>query len=73
MLNLVLQITDRHRNRKIDLAFQGSINDETNPALKNNDVIVVNRSGLAKFRDTTGSIFAPVTGIFSFLRILPGI
>lgn len=59
--------------RRIKLKFDGKLDDERNPSLKNNDVVVVGRSGLTKFSDRSSSIFAPVTGVFSFLRFLPGI
>jgi polysaccharide export outer membrane protein len=43
----------------VDLA-QG-INDENNPALRNNDVILVKTSGSAKALDALGTILAPFT------------
>ena len=58
--------------RRIALKFDGTLDDETNPALKNNDVVVIRRSGLTKFGDSAGNVFAPITGAFSFLRFLPG-
>jgi polysaccharide biosynthesis/export protein len=58
----------------IDLA-QG-IADGTNPALRNNDVVIVGRSGLASTSDALGQVIAPLGGLFSifsfpfnFLRI----
>lgn len=59
--------------RRIALEFNGKIDDETNPVLKNNDVVVIRRSGLAKFGDGARSVFAPFSGALSFIRILPGI
>lgn len=58
--------------RDVDVDFDQGISEENNPTLRNNDVIVVNRSGLARFTDTLGSILSPVGGIFSlfnFFRI----
>lgn len=58
--------------RQIEVDLAQGINDETNPTLRNNDVVVVNRSNLASFTDTLGSILSPVGGIFSlfnFFRI----
>lgn len=50
------------------------INAEGNPALQNNDVIVVARSGIAAFGDTFNQVFAPFTGITnSITRFIPGI
>jgi polysaccharide biosynthesis/export protein len=58
----------------IDLA-QG-IADGKNPALRNNDVVIVGRSGLASTSDALGQVIAPLGGLFSifsfpfnFLRI----
>ena len=56
--------------REIKLAFNGKIDEETNPALKNNDVVIVRRSGLAIFGDGASSAFGPISGAFSFLRLL---
>ena len=55
--------------RKIKVDFTQAINEETNPALRNNDVIVVDRSGLTKATDTLSSIFAPITSTFGFVRL----
>lgn len=57
--------------RKIKLASEGPVNEDTNPPLRNNDVVVVGRSGLAAFADTAGSILNPL-GSFSILRTLFG-
>ena len=55
--------------RQIKVDFNQPVNDDTNPALRNNDVIVVDRSNLTKVTDTLGSIFSPVTSSFGFLRL----
>lgn len=52
----------------IDLA-QG-LNDKTNPALRNNDTIVVGKSTFAGATDALGTLLSPVTGVFSFIRLL---
>jgi polysaccharide biosynthesis/export protein len=54
------------RDVRIDLA-QG-VDEETNPVLRNNDVVVVNRSGLTATTDTIGTIVAPFGSIFGFLN-----
>ncbi|MCM1982724.1 polysaccharide biosynthesis/export family protein [Lyngbya confervoides] len=59
--------------RRITLSFDGEINEQTNPALKNNDVVVIRRSGLTQFSDNFGSVVSPFTGVFSFIRLLPGL
>ncbi|GAB4235151.1 MAG: polysaccharide biosynthesis/export family protein [Elainellaceae cyanobacterium] len=54
----------------IPVDFDQGINPESNPTLQNNDVIVVGRSGLAAFSDTSEQILGPFGRIFStFLGI----
>jgi polysaccharide biosynthesis/export protein len=54
------------RDVRIDLANR--VDEETNPILRNNDVVVVDRSGLTATTDTIGSIVAPFGSIFGFLN-----
>jgi polysaccharide export outer membrane protein len=54
--------------RVIPITFEQGINDETNPSLKNNDVIIVGRSGGAAFSDTVGTLFGPLGAILSPLN-----
>jgi polysaccharide biosynthesis/export protein len=56
-------------DRKIKLAFNAAVNEDTNPPLRNNDVVMVGRSGLAAFGDATGNILGSVTGPLSILSI----
>lgn len=58
--------------RRIPINFAAGINEETNPALRNNDVIVVKRSGFSRFSDTVGTILSPGFSIFGILRIFGG-
>ncbi|MCW6036583.1 SLBB domain-containing protein [Spirulina subsalsa FACHB-351] len=44
------------------------IDNENNPVLLNNDVVVVNRSFLARTTDTLTSVLAPVGGFVSFIN-----
>ena len=58
--------------RSLDVDFAKGINDKNNPSLRQNDVIVVGRSGLTQVSDTLGNILSPIGGIFSlfnFFRI----
>lgn len=55
--------------RSISINFANGVNDQNNPMLQNNDVIVVNRSGLASVGDTLGSILNPLGGIFSIFNL----
>ncbi|MGF1497713.1 MAG: polysaccharide biosynthesis/export family protein [Elainellaceae cyanobacterium] len=58
--------------RTIPVDLSANINEETNPALRQNDIIVVNRSGLASasdFLSTVTSPFASVLGILGLLNL----
>lgn len=55
------------RQVKVNLA-QG-INEETNPILRNNDVVVVNRSALGKIGDTLGAVGNPLFSVFNIFRL----
>jgi polysaccharide biosynthesis/export protein len=62
--------------REIQVDFTQGINEENNPILQNNDVIIVGKSTLATFSDTLGQILEPIgrgfslfTFPFNFLRI----
>lgn len=54
--------------RTITVDFSQELNEETNPSLRNNDVIVVGRSNLARFSDTLGTVLSPLGGIFSLFN-----
>ncbi|HEY9637610.1 MAG TPA: SLBB domain-containing protein [Coleofasciculaceae cyanobacterium] len=56
--------------RDIEIDLARGINEQQNPTLRNNDVVVVRRSTLASISDTLGTIVAPAAGLFDFLRIL---
>ncbi len=47
--------------RGVPVDFANNINDQTNPVLNNNDVIVVGRSGLASVADTLDTALSPLT------------
>ena len=55
--------------RSIKVDFAEGISEEHNPVLKNNDVIVVKRSGFTKTLDAAGRIISPIGGTFGLLRI----
>ena len=55
--------------RTIEVDFAEGISEENNPVLRNNDVIVVNRSGITKTLDAAGKFFGPIGGAFGLLRI----
>ncbi|NES82048.1 MAG: sugar ABC transporter substrate-binding protein [Moorea sp. SIO2B7] len=56
--------------RKIKIDFAEGINEKNNPILRNNDVIVVKRSGVTRFSDTISTILSPVGNIFSLFNFL---
>ncbi|MBD2260566.1 SLBB domain-containing protein [Pseudanabaena sp. FACHB-2040] len=59
--------------RDVPVDFNQGINDEGNPILMNQDVVVVGRSGVAAFGETTSILLSPFTqilnAIFGFRRI----
>jgi polysaccharide export outer membrane protein len=58
--------------REISVNFARGVDPETNPPLRNNDVIVVGRSGLTQVSDTLGNVLSPVGkffSLFNFFRI----
>ena len=56
--------------RDIPVDFAQGISDANNPPLRNNDTIVVRRSGFAAVTDTLGAVLSPIGGVFSILNIL---
>lgn len=56
--------------RKIEVDLASGINEENNPSLRENDVIVVNRSGITAFSDTVGEALRPVGSVFSVTNLL---
>ncbi len=54
--------------RTVAVDFSQELNEETNPSLRNNDVIVVGRSNLASFSDTLGTVLSPLGGVFSLFN-----
>lgn len=55
--------------RTIDVDFSQGLNEDSNPMLSNNDVIVVRRSGLAAVSDTLGSLLLPLDSFFSLFGL----
>jgi polysaccharide export outer membrane protein len=49
--------------------FAQGINDKTNPTLRNNDIIVVARSDLARAGDTIGTVTAPLLSILGLIGV----
>lgn len=55
--------------REIEIDLAAGISEETNPVLRNNDVIAVGRSGLASFSDSTSLILDPIGQFLSIFDI----
>ena len=49
--------------------FSQGINPKTNPTLRNNDIIIVARSGLARVGDTIGTVTAPLLSILGLIGV----
>jgi polysaccharide export outer membrane protein len=58
------------REVKVDLS--AGINEESNPILRNNDVVIVNRSGLARTGDSVGAVINPLGGLLGIFRAIFG-
>ena len=61
--------------RNITVNFDNQLNDQTNPALYNDDIIIVNRSALTAFSDNLSSVLTPVNNflsLFSIYRLITG-
>lgn len=56
--------------RKIKVDLGAEVNEETNPVLGQNDVVVVGRSGTTKVTDTAGSALSPLGALGGLLNIL---
>ncbi|NDJ16212.1 polysaccharide biosynthesis/export family protein [Myxacorys almedinensis] len=70
LVRLMPDGTTSRREFKFDLSK--GLDDASNPAIHQNDVIVVNRSNTAKFSDILGAVVSPITGGFGLLRLLLG-
>ncbi|MEQ8972297.1 MAG: SLBB domain-containing protein [Coleofasciculus sp. C1-SOL-03] len=55
--------------RTVPIDFAQGINESSNPVLRDNDIIVVGRSGIAKVGDTIGTALSPVDRIFGLFRL----
>ncbi|WP_036480413.1 polysaccharide biosynthesis/export family protein [Myxosarcina sp. GI1] len=58
--------------REIKVDLSSGIDDETNPTLRHNDVVVVNRSGVTKGTDAAGKILSPIGGALGIIRLFFG-
>ncbi|MEA5551529.1 SLBB domain-containing protein [Anabaena cylindrica UHCC 0172] len=58
--------------RVVKIDFSKEINEETNPILRDNDVVVVGRSGIAKTSDTVNTVAGPLGTILGIVRLFFG-
>jgi polysaccharide export outer membrane protein len=56
--------------RTINLDFSQGVNQETNPLMKDNDIIAIDTSNLVKFQQNLGRILEPIPRYFTIIRIL---
>jgi polysaccharide export outer membrane protein len=56
--------------RDVPINLAQGISEQNNPTLRDNDIIVVNRNGIARVGDTLGTALSPITGVFSIFRLL---
>ena len=56
--------------RDISVDFTKDIDEETNPPMRNNDVIVINRNGITATSDTLVNILRPVGEVVGISRII---
>ncbi len=54
--------------RKIKVDLGAEVNEESNPVLNQNDVVVVGRSGSTKTADSVGKFTSPLGGIFGLIN-----
>jgi polysaccharide export outer membrane protein len=53
----------------VKVNFSATANQETNPKLQNNDVIMVRRSSRATFSDNVGGTLAPLSPLLGIFRL----
>lgn len=59
--------------RTIDVDFAQGLNPNNNPTLRNNDVILVARSGYTRVADNINSFLQPITGVAGVVNTVSGV
>lgn len=59
--------------RSVEVDFSAGLNEETNPALRHNDIIIVGRSSLAATADSLETLLRPLNGLFGIFRLFGGL
>ena len=57
--------------RRIPVNFSQGVNETANPALRNNDTIVVRQAGLNRFSNVLDTLLSPISGLLRILNIFP--
>jgi len=55
--------------RDVAINLEQGVNDQNNPALRNNDIIIVRKTGFSTFIDRANDVLGPITGLTNFFRI----
>lgn len=63
-----LNLNGTVERRTVEIDFAQGVNDQTNPALRNNDVIIVGRSTLASVSDTLDTAIGPLGRFLTILN-----
>jgi polysaccharide biosynthesis/export protein len=58
--------------RDITINLAQGVNEQNNPALRNNDTVIVRRSGLAGVTDALNAVVSPFSGVLGIIRLLGG-
>ncbi len=56
--------------QQVAINFSKGLSDKDNPPLRNNDTIIVKRSGISGFSDAVGTVLSPLTSGFGLFRLL---
>jgi polysaccharide export outer membrane protein len=56
--------------RKIEVELSSHLDDNTNPPLRNNDIVVVRRNTFATVTDTLGTVLSPFSGLLGIFNVL---
>jgi polysaccharide export outer membrane protein len=64
-----LNVNGTVSRRRVEIDLDQSINEDSNPILQSQDVILVNRSLEARITDTIGNILSPINSIFSLFDV----
>jgi polysaccharide biosynthesis/export protein len=58
--------------REVPIDFAQNVSEANNPPLRNNDIVVVRKSGISTVSDGLNQFLSPFTGIFSIFRLFGG-